>query len=373
MRGLTPGIFDLQKANLVIPQMESQCKGDNLVMIRSNNAIWQSQFSAYINVTTPTLLFIDLPKATFGENTIGALISLPETWPGGKNVIGCGVDARWFPTHIESTRNQIKVVSGAPDRWETLGTCGLSDPRYITVSSQWANFLNPRLVGSNLTAFHTLLKTVPLSYAKQWTKDDTFVSPLMESIVSILVTNGLARTAVSAVPQGILKGCTSTECSETCSDGDGAWCREILPKKRFGLGGDVYNLPPGTDTSKMAEFTAEIFIEGWAYNLQGKATKLSCIILAAYAALALLHISFTIWTGMSSQAWDTVAEIIALAMQSRPTDALQNTSAGITTATVFTQMVKVVQTGENGGHLELDFGGHPDAGKQPLVPNEFYE
>lgn len=264
-------------------------------------------------------------------------------------------------------------MSGAPEGWETLGTCGLPGPRNITVSSQWANYLNPLRVESNLTAFHTILKAVPSSYATQWTEDDTFVSPLMESIISILVTNGLARTAVSAIPQGILKGCTSTECQEICDDGDSAWCREILPKGRFGAGGEDYNLPLGADTSKMAEFEAEIFIEGWAYNFQGKAAKLSCMILAAYAAFAIFHIGFTIKMGMTSQAWDTVAEIIALAMQSRPTEVLKNTSAGITTATVFTHMVKVVQSGEHGEHLELDFRDHPDAAKQPLVPNEFYE
>jgi hypothetical protein len=171
--------------------------------------------------------------------------------------------------------------------------------RYITVSSQWANNLNPYLVESRTTAFHTLLKKIPTSYAKQWTKDGTFVTPLMESI-----------------------------------------------------GGNVYTLAPNTDTTAMAEFTAEIFVEDWAYNLKGKAVKLSCMILAAYAVLALVHIWFTFQKGMTSQAWDSVAEVIALAMQSRPTEALRNTSAGITTATVFTRMVKVVQTGESGEHLE---------------------
>jgi len=373
MRSREPGSFDLQSDKLQIPQMESSCIKDNPVMVGSNDTAWQSQFTSFLNVTTPTLRFIDLPKDTFGENTVGALISLPETWPGGKNVIGCGVDARWFPAYIESTRNQIKVVSGAPGGWETLGTCGLSGPRNITVSSQWANYLNPNLVESNLTAFHTLLKTIPTSYAKQWTKDHSFVEPLIESIISILITNGLARTAFSAAPQGTLKGCTSSECRENCDDGESAWCQAILPKKQFGGGGEVYNLAPGTDTSKMADFTVEVFAEGWAYNSRGKAAKMSCIVLAVYAILALFHIGFTVWTGMTSQAWDTLSEVIALAMQSRPTETLRNTSAGITTATVFTQMVRVVQTGENGDHLELDFGDFPDASKLPLVPNEFYE
>lgn len=94
----------MQQYKLVIPQMEAKCKEEIWIM-GSTSAAWQSQFSDYMNVTTPTLRFIDLPKEPFGQNTSGALISLPESWPGGKNIIGCGVDARWFPTYIESTRN----------------------------------------------------------------------------------------------------------------------------------------------------------------------------------------------------------------------------------------------------------------------------
>jgi hypothetical protein len=56
-------------------------------------------------------------------------------------------------------------------------------------------------------------------------------------------------------------------------------------------------------------------------------------------------------------------------MQSRPTEVLKNTCAGISTTAVFSRLVRVVKIGEAGDHLELDFG--PNYEKH-LVEDEFY-
>ncbi|KAF2118218.1 hypothetical protein BDV96DRAFT_597083 [Lophiotrema nucula] len=298
----------------VIPLMETGCTERPRVQ-SVHNTTWLAELNAYLNATSPTLRFVDLPFEEFGLNTVGALIVLPDSWSGGKNIIA----------------------------------------------------------ESGLTVFQTLLDTIPGLYAERWEDDKEFVTPIMESIISILLTNGLARTGASAMLQGTLRGCSSTGCTETSEDGQGAWCEEILPKGQFGYGGNIYDLPAGTDTSKMTQFTTKINIEGYAYNFKGTSILLSSIVLAVYAMIAAIHIGFTFWTGLTPQAWDTVSEVTALAMQSQPSRILKNTCAGIETTTLFTHIVKVVQTGENGEHLELDFGDALDEMKRLLVPNEFYE
>jgi len=367
-RSSTQQDTDADSIKAYMPIMETTCT-DTIQSKRFNS----SGLVANFRQDVPILQFVDVPVNEFGRSTVGALITFPETWPGGRNTVTCGVDSRWVPSQVSSSRSSVKVVSGLPTGFELKGTCFFEGSKNITVSSQWANYLNPNLVESNLTVFHHLLESIPGTYDDRWEDDAGFVQPLIESILSVLVTNGLAHTAASATPQGILKGCTADKCDESCSDGDGAWCREILPNGEFGSGGNIYNLPPGADTTKMTKFTTSIQVTGYAYNLRGTSLRLSCVVLFIYVLVALIHIGFSFWTGLSSQSWDTVSEVTALAMQSQPSRHLKNTCAGIDTTSIFTHMVKIVQTGEHGEHLELDFGDSTAALKQPLVPNEFYE
>lgn len=74
----------------------------------------------------------------------------------------------------------------------------------------------------------------------------------------------------------------------------------------------------------------------------------------SYCVLLFGHIVYCAVSGVSSTAWDSVAELVALAMNSSPTKILQNTCAGIMGRKALKTSVKVVAT--TPGHLELVFG-----------------
>ena len=81
-----------------------------------------------------------------------------------------------------------------------------------------------------------------------------------------------------------------------------------------------------------------------------------------YCILVLAHVVYLGVSGISSTAWDSTAEIVALAINSSPTEYLQNTCAGITGIKVFQTNVRVRTTSNGTGHgghdhLELVFGG----------------
>jgi len=148
------------------------------------------------------------------------------------------------------------------------------------------------------------------------------------------------------------------------------------PPHEFGYGSSVYDLSADADTSKMTRFRVQVDINGWAYYWQGDITViLSCVVLFIYCLIALSHIIFALITGLSSQSWDTIAEITALAMQSQPTEVLRNTSAGIETISIFKNFVKVGKTGRRGQQLELIFEGDKSYkdGIVPTIVDEFYE
>ena len=320
--------------------------------------------------TSPVLRFVELPAAEFGVNTIGAIITFPESWSGQKNLVTCAIDARWAPVTTLSRRTRIMTVEGEPANWISHGTCNKALEKKVTVRPKWAEYLNPFLEVTDRSLFHTLVNVVGPS--KKWGDDKGFVEPLIETILVNMITNGLSRTAFSATPQGSLKGCDNTSCYEAC----GAWCTEIIPKAEFSYGGDIYNHPTNTDKdnkAKMSQFRVKVDIKGYAFSYRSITVTMSCVLLLLYCFVVVVHIGFTIWSGRTSYAWDTHSEVAALAMQSRPTSILKNISAGIATSTTFSRIVRVVETGTDGKHLELDFAKSNYSDANPPKPDKFYD
>jgi len=261
----------------------------------------------------------------------------------------------------------LKVVTGAPSSW-LGGICTPSWPM-INVTSEWAQFLNPYNLDTNQTVFQTLVESVG-SQRPEWENDGGFVQNVIETILITMMTNGLARTAGSATIQGELKYCPNDDCDQIC----GLWCLDVMPKanQEFGYGGDIFNLSGVPDQSKLSKFTVEVEVNGYAYNIRGATMILSCIVLLFYCLLAGIHSVFVLVKRSSSTSWDTVSEVTALAMQSQPTQLLKNTCAGISTTRVFSHLVKVVETGAERDHLELDFGDRELGYGEPLVEDDFY-
>jgi hypothetical protein len=262
----------------------------------------------------------------------------------------------------------MKIVSGQPLDWPGRGTCIPSQPS-INVTSEWAQYLNPYIQGTNQSVFHTLVEAVG-TQSSQWEDDSGFVQGVIETILTTMVTNGLARTASSATIQGQLKYCPNDDCDQSC----GLWCLDMMPKpdQEFGYGGDIYNLSEIPDFSKMSKFTVEVDVNGYAYNIRGATMVLSCAVLLCYCFLAGLHSLFVLIKRSTSDAWDSVSEVTSLAMQSQPTERLRNTCAEISTTGVFSNLMKVVRTGVEKDHLELDFGDRGPLVDERVVEDEFY-
>lgn len=111
---------------------------------------------------------------------------------------------------------------------------------------------------------------------------------------------------------------------------------------------------------------------GWTYTIRETTIKLAIAVMLVYCILALAHIIYSAISGVSSTAWDSVAEMLALAMNSSPTESLHNTCAGIVGKKAYQANVRVLKTSEK--HLELVFGKikDPNADVSKLVMNEQY-
>lgn len=100
-------------------------------------------------------------------------------------------------------------------------------------------------------------------------------------------------------------------------------------------------------------FEIEYSFTGWIYSARETITRLAIAVMLAYIALVFGHIMYSAIAGVSSTAWDSAAEFVALAMNSSPTEVLQSTCAGIIGRQAIKTTVRVLLT--TPGHLELVF------------------
>jgi len=101
------------------------------------------------------LQFIELPPESFGNNTIGALITFPPSWLGGSNLVTCAVDARGIPVTFKGTRDVMKVVSGQPSDCRGHDVCN-SNSSSVDVTAEWAQCLNLQIQATNKTVYTRL-------------------------------------------------------------------------------------------------------------------------------------------------------------------------------------------------------------------------
>jgi hypothetical protein len=88
--------------------------------------------------------------------------------------------------------------------------------------------------------------------------------------------------------------------------------------------------------------------------------------LVIYSLIALIYVVYsTCFAKTTSNSWESIAELVALAVNSQPSAALHNTGAGIATFSTYKQPVGI-RVSED--HLQMFFEG----GGEKITPNECY-
>ncbi|MCJ1469537.1 hypothetical protein MMC07_008170 [Pseudocyphellaria aurata] len=287
--------------------------------------------------------WIDLPMDTFNTGVPGAVIVSQDLNGSFYNITTCTLNAGWGSSELQSTSLDYVSIfshpSNIPPFW-TPGFANFSDSSYpqrrVSISKSWMEFLNPTIKQANNST-------------------DTLISRLLSSEAQLINTPHSTEFAVAQMLIFLLAiAMTST--------GSGQHNWEVF--------NDLNNATTTCDTCLV--FEVEYSYIGWFYSTHGTTTRLALTIMLAYCILVFGHIVYSAISGVSSTAWDSAAEIVALAMNSSPTDTLQNTCAGIVGRKAFKTSVKVLAT--TPGHLELVFGDFkgPNAQNSQLIMNEKY-
>ena len=243
---------------------------------------------------------------------------------------------------MQGFRNEMKLVAGVPDNWYEGGPFNDAWPK-INIAPDWATFLNAEIPYDNSNVFLKMLEA-----AGSWNSKNPTASAeiwaVIESILAVMIANGLGRLSWKNGLVGYLV------------DGDQEWMRQMMPQtSSMGPGGTAFVEPPAS-SGPTSSFTMTAQVSGWAYSAEGTATKVSISILLLYCLVVVVNVIIVIYLGESSSSWHSIAEIASLAMNSKQTDVLRNTGAGIETPAIYERQVRVVAIGD---HLEFNFDTEP--------------
>ncbi|KAL8693883.1 MAG: hypothetical protein Q9224_003670, partial [Gallowayella concinna] len=307
------------------------------------------------------LKWVDLPQDPFNGSAIGAVI-LPPRSPANltQDIMVCTLGAGWGSSIVNhssvddasylrsvitlsnagfTTRDLVQTVIAplvqAPPIEDTNIASAFFLPYFpqqlVKVTEGWAGFLNHVVVGLNKTIIDILISDNPKTIER--------MIPRAQSVLGLLLANGLSTIGATATLQGDIMPVEKHEYYETIDRG--YW----FPGK-----GDMFTVDL-EETKDWVELRVHSPLSGYAYNLHS----------------------------VSSTCWDSIGEVMALAMNSTPTTLLRNTCAGIVELDVFKIPVRVLAFRDVDGeveHLELVFGNMDNNDKETkgtvIKPNRVY-
>lgn len=148
--------------------------------------------------------------------------------------------------------------------------------RVVSISREWAVYLNPIFMILNITLINLLLPTF-------LDTGPTLVAA--EAILSGLIVNGLARTFSASLLQGIIK---TVEINQGFSIDGNYWF--------FGKE-DMFIVDP-IESENWVKFHVSTSINGFAYNTEDTTTRIAIGFLLVYCVLAISHVMYSGISGM---------------------------------------------------------------------------
>ena len=325
----------------------------------------------------------------FGFSTVDAS-QKPTTY--NRSLLACTIDARWVPVHpwLDPTIDGT-VLQDTPDPWtivsDTSSNSLLARGKPISIGIEWAEVLNSPSGqsidegGFFLTSpdddddFSQQLSVIEREVAGFGWHDSlgglngTFIETMnpweFATVLSLQITDGLARVNMDYMTVIYHRNATNHSQSYVSNIGD--------PRQ-----GDIGWYPPSEDFDEVARRNTSYYTEiqwevkrfgyGWGFN--GSTVFLAYTVLLLHAAFALVHVPLAILRHWTTSSWDDMAGLLALAINSKPTEHLTNTSAGIENSATWREVVQIREAEADDMKLQLVFRDD-NGGKKPKLGKKY--
>jgi hypothetical protein len=123
-------------------------------------------------------------------------------------------------------------------------------------------------------------------------------------------------------------------------------------------------IPPGFDARTMSTFKFTTVVYGYGYGNTSISVRLAMAVMVTYCVVTVAYIAYILITGSTSTAWNSGIELVALALQSRKPNHLDNSGVGIDSIKTFQEGVGIRVNQDDG--LELVFAHDRDIDKRGL-------
>ncbi len=346
----------------------------------------------YLTLTTPSsdaayfapveFTWVDISGNT-GAPSLGAIANIPTIQQPGA-IVACTVDARWAPVQIWlNPKNDLVVLQDSPDPVTLLlPPANLTELEQIYIGKGWADMLNiPSNVqteyseyayGENLTVIQNLLGSWGFS-------DDGWVvvPPGGPETIPWAFATTLGLYLADALSR------VNSISNEFRTDPRDTWIKHVDLKNASNTATlDLYDLDVGgahpkdfegdfpyfkTHPEYFTVFYYHVSRFGYGWGFTGTPAKLSAVVLITHAIFALSQVAVVLVKGRTPRSWQSMGELLALALNSQPSDRLQNTSAGIEKRDTWKENVRIREV--IGNRLEFVLDGVPmdGMGRQPEI------
>lgn len=267
-------------------------------------------------------------------------------------IAACSVDARWLPTDMWITPTQSQsVLDSYPDPLGLISSLAGNkelERRPLDIGIDWAQSLNLNLSESS-TSMESLLQ--PDSTSICITNTYTVSANYLEQNLAFALADGLARV-----------GCGLNLTSVAAYGPDDVICT--------GDGGYTDNATQCiAAVSNLTGLDIASSRYGYGYSINTVTKRFAAAVLLGQAAIALTTVAALALSKRISSSWSSVGELVALAINSKPTSRLRNTGAGISRLDTWKEKVMVRVADEQ---LQIIFDGDsglngyskPDLGKE---------
>lgn len=103
----------------------------------------------------------------------------------------------------------------------------------------------------------------------------------------------------------------------------------------------VYAYDNWTDVSALGQYSVRRYASGYGYDSSTVPVRLSLSVLAAYAVAVAAYAIYTMTTGRTATSWDSIGEVILLALKSRQPENMDKCSIGVETMATYRKVVKI--------------------------------
>ncbi|GKU05643.1 hypothetical protein FLAG1_09104 [Fusarium langsethiae] len=257
----------------------------------------------------PEVLWFD-SAPVIANTSVGLVVAVPSNKSKeAADIYGCMIDAKWVTTDLSG--DAVALISKGYPPFSgaiatSLGGSWIGNPGYgqrVHLAPSFAKYLNPLDTKSIRTIIHEMLINSGV-----WTPngEGSKSAVHLEAIVGALAANGLALSTpnISAIT--------------TLADPDGEWWKSFMPQdgKVFGPGGSPYTVSD-EDKGRFFRTEMETWVTGFAFADNSLIMRGAMAVFYVYALLVVAYSIWSIWSGITSSSWESVPDLLALALADR--------------------------------------------------------